>query len=74
MLAYARIVPFYPFAAAALASGILNDRPMGLFVNGMEWVFMILPTIAGYEGMKRHGAVRLFRAVTFVFAVPIVLQ
>lgn len=74
VLAYARIVPFYPFAAVALASSILNDRLMGLFNNGMKWLFMILLTIAAYEGMKRHGAVRLFRAVAFLFVVPIVLQ
>lgn len=74
VFAYARIVPFYPFAAAALVSSVLNDRMMGLFNNGMKWIFMILVAVAAYEGMKRHGAVRLFRALACVFVVPIALQ
>lgn len=71
---YVRLLPLYPFAAAAAASSLLNERLMGLFNNGMKWIFIILLTVAAYESMKRNGAVRLFRALAIVFAVPIVLQ
>jgi hypothetical protein len=39
-----------------------------------KWGYLVTLTIAGYEGLRRHGSMALFRAVLTVFLAPLVLQ
>ncbi len=69
-----RLTPFYGVISVVLISAIANQAWLGGLNATLKWLYLMVFALAAYETIRRHGAERIFRAFTIVFAAPILLQ
>jgi hypothetical protein len=73
-LKLAAMLPVYLLVMLILASGLINREFAGMADMLVKYILLVVLMLATHDALKEAGAERFFKALLWVFALPLSLQ